>query len=455
MGTTGPLGSLGKVNLVDDINYTVIYADLSFTEFPSPLLVQAKNQVRFAYKKISSEISHAQEAVPSLTEKVIIDNDMPLRFGYDCPILPITYEFCGALSARGSILREAMLNCREMAQDFDHCMLSGLCEIQRLHGVDLLPIDVKNTCFEINSQKDLSRKVLGTKAETLKRLQNALNKSVILDQLTIKQKDWVVCSDECIKKVVNKFSNLQLVVRSSAISEDSFESAFAGVFDSFLGVNANACEVREAIQNVFNSYKSENKDNQVLIQPMLKDVRVSGVIFTRSLDFSSPYYIINFDQKSGLTDTVTAGEKAELETLKVARYKTSFDLEYLSQRQIDLIESVREIETLIKLDELDIEFAIDSSGTVYILQVRPIVSSSSESNALDEEVEKRIKKAKKIYKSEYEEKSLGEPIYAQMPDWNPAEIIGARSDFLSYSIYRILLPIISGLYSDSKMAIVT
>ena len=29
-------------------------------------------------------------------------------------------------------------------------------------------------------------------------------------------------------------------------------------------------------------------------------------------------------------------------------------------------------------------------------------------------------------------------IYAQMPDWNPAEIIGARSNYLPYSLYAKL-----------------
>lgn len=431
---TGPIASLGLVELYEDVNYTVIYGDLSFTEFPSSLLVQDDNQIRFAFNKKTTE-----SRVIDSKEKVIIDKSIPLRFGYECPMLPITYEFCGAISAKGSLLAKSISKCKEMSENADKYMLSGLCEIQRLNGLDLLPVDVKNTCFEINSQKDLSRKVLGTKAETLKRLQNVLAKSVILDQKVIRQKDWSVCSDQCVQSVIQKFKGLQLVVRSSAISEDSFESAFAGVFDSFLGVNTDEAEVREAITNVFNSYQSKNQNNQVLIQPMLHDVRISGVIFTKTLDFAAPYYIINFDQISGLTDTVTAGEKAELETLKIARHKTTFDVSNSAQWQIDLVESVKEIESLIKLDELDIEFAIDSNGTIFILQVRPIVSVANESPITDEMVEKRIKKALKTYKLEASESYLGKPVYAQMPDWNPAEIIGARSEFLSYSIYRKII----------------
>lgn len=437
---TGPVASLDKVDFIDDVVYTVIYGDLSFTEFPSSLLADEDNQIRFAFNNNLSEsrIDSQLKTIDS-KEKVIIDENIPLRFGYKCPMLPITYEFCGAISARGRIISKSLAKCKEMVEDSGKYMLSNLCEIQRLHGVNFLPIDVKNTCFEINSQKDLSRKVLGTKAETLKRLQNVLYKSVILDQKVIRQKDWSFCSDDSVKSVVQKFSGQKLVVRSSAISEDSFESAFAGVFDSFLGVSANEIEVREAISNVFSSYQCENDNNQVLIQPMLRDVRISGVIFTKSLDYGAPYYIINFDQTSGLTDTVTAGDKAELETLKIARHKSNFDIAYSAQWQIDLIESVKEIESLIKLDELDIEFAVDFSGTIYILQVRPIVSAMSESSVTDKMVEKRIKKALKLYKSEEEEEYLGKPIYAQMPDWNPAEIIGARSDFLSYSIYKAII----------------
>ena len=40
---------------------------------------------------------------------------------------------------------------------------------------------------------------------------------------------------------------------------------------------------------------------------MIKDVNASGVIFTKNISNGAPYYIINYDDLSGKTDTVTSG----------------------------------------------------------------------------------------------------------------------------------------------------
>ena len=43
---------------------------------------------------------------------------------------------------------------------------------------------------ELNDPKDISQFVLGTKAETLSRLQNMIKRSIILDQFTFTVSDW-------------------------------------------------------------------------------------------------------------------------------------------------------------------------------------------------------------------------------------------------------------------------
>ena len=64
-------------------------------------------------------------------------------------------------------------------------------------------------------------------------------------------------------------------------------------------------KLAESIDSVFASYEQVNDDSQVLIQPFINDAMMSGVIFTRDLVTGSPYYVINYDDESGSTSSVT------------------------------------------------------------------------------------------------------------------------------------------------------
>ena len=39
----------------------------------------------------------------------------------------------------------------------------------------------------------------------------------------------------------------------------------------------------------------------------MQNTSMSGVIFTHDLNTGAPYYVINYDDESGMTDTVTSG----------------------------------------------------------------------------------------------------------------------------------------------------
>ena len=69
-------------------------------------------------------------------------------------------------------------------------------------------------------------------------------------------------------------------------SEDSDNSSLAGHFDSILNVNSNS-ELIEAVNKVIKSYKSNSEINQIFIQPMLTNVRMSGVVLSHDINTSS------------------------------------------------------------------------------------------------------------------------------------------------------------------------
>ena len=100
---------------------------------------------------------------------------------------------------------------------------------------------------------------------------------------------------------------------------------------------------------------------------MVCDVDMSGVLFT---EFGwSSYYVVNYDDQSGRTDTVTSEGPYSNRTMYVFRDR---HLDIKSPRYKYLTNAVREIEKVLNSDSLDIEFIVDKSNIVHILQVRPI-----------------------------------------------------------------------------------
>ena len=99
-------------------------------------------------------------------------------------------------------------------------------------------------------------------------------------------------------------------MRSSSTLEDTADNSNAGAYLSLTGVEPVAGEITSAIERVIASYGNGAGDQEVLVQPMVEDVALSGVVLTRDLDTGGPYYVINYDDFSGRTDTVTGARSA-------------------------------------------------------------------------------------------------------------------------------------------------
>ena len=276
-----------------------------------------------------------------------------------------------------------------------------------------------------------------TKAETLEALAPRLRTGRVLPQVRFSVIEWRADRARVLSTIAaESWSSRPVIVRSSAQCEDGPTSSQAGRFDSVLGVLGDTL-IAQAIEQVIQSFAGGSGNDQIFVQPMLDCVAMAGVAFSRAPSGGGPYYIVNYDNRSGRTDRVTAGIGDNLETFLCLKSQ----LEACPPELAAVIALVAELEALLACDSIDVEFAIGGDGELYLLQVRRL-SIERQEMVTDAQVDAALADvARKI-------ELLGRPhpflhgsrsIFGVMPDWNPAEIIGLRPWPLSLSLYRELI----------------
>lgn len=250
---------------------------------------------------------------------------------------------------------------------------------------------------------------------------------------------WRRNQESIISKIIKKFKkNSLLAIRSSSKSEDNEQESMAGAFTTLLNIKNEKNDLIQSINKVIDSY-DENLLNQVLIQPMVENVKISGVVMTKVLDDGSPYYVINFDDSSGKTDTITSGNSINKTVYIYNGFKES---DFDSKPLLAVLTKVKKLESLYSSLPLDIEFAVDKNNEVFILQLRLITTSKKWNKKSNELVSERLPFLE-IYINYLNEKRLGifgnKTLLGIMPDWNPAEMIGLIPRPLSLSLYRELI----------------
>lgn len=275
-----------------------------------------------------------------------------------------------------------------------------------------------------------------TKADTLKECEPYLRSAKILQQICITMAEWRLHKDKILQKLEETgWHETALIVRSSARNEDTQEESMAGKFTSVLNITGIS-EIEKAVNKVIESYTDCEEENQVLLQPMLINVKMSGVAFSIDPNNGGNYIVINYDDDTGTTNAVTSGNAAGLRTFY---YFKGTDINV--GEPIDrIIRLVKELESLFHTQRLDMEFAIDQQNELYLLQVRPLTvkvqsPSISEQQEILERISAIIRKSKGHKPFLYGEKT----VYGVMPDWNPAEIIGIRPRALAMSLYKELV----------------
>ncbi len=280
--------------------------------------------------------------------------------------------------------------------------------------------------------------IFGSKAQNLIFLKNKAKKINILPLLCFSFSEYKQNKAAFLDRIMTTFHS-DVIVRSSARDEDQAQGSNAGAYQSVLNVKLTRKNLMNAINTVGKDY--QHQEDEILIQPMLKDIWISGVIFTRDHSTGAPYYTINYTN-DGKTDTITSGS-AQSKKIIISRLgKTTDAIQTIPIKK--LLKTTREIEHLFDSDTLDIEFAFNFQKKLYILQVRPLIIQTVYSQkdipdslffkhltSLKQEIEKSERKKAGLY-GKYS-------IYSMMTDWNPAEMIGSRPNLLALSLYKNLI----------------
>ena len=275
-----------------------------------------------------------------------------------------------------------------------------------------------------------------SKAKTLESLIPIIKDAYILPILRFNTIEYKKNEERIVKSIQTKFDS-EIIIRSSGSNEDNNFSSNAGEFKSILNVDIKSkSKIKSSIVEVINSFgDSTNLNDEVFVQPMLKNVEISGVIFSSDIDTLSNYYIINYDQ-SGSTNSVTSGTSNNLKTLVHYKNYKNYSEDWIR----DLINTTIFLEEIFGNFNLDIEFGF-KEGKLYIFQVRPIVKSGKIDLShidLDEVLRKLHKKITKL-NSKHPNLIGKKTMFGVMPDWNPAEIIGLRPKRLALSLYKELI----------------
>jgi hypothetical protein len=294
--------------------------------------------------------------------------------------------------------------------------------------------------------------VLSSKADTIKYLINKKLQFKIPNTYIFTIGEWLNCKKKILQNI-NKNFKKKIIIRSSALGEDKKNKSQAGRYLSVSDIKAkNVKLIIKSIIKVWKSYKSNNPNNKVIVQNQITNVSMSGVLFTHELSTGAPYYVVNYDDKSGKTDTVTSGSSDQSnKKLYILRSKINY---LRSKRFKKLIKATVDLEKKINNYYLDIEFAVDKKFNPYLLQVRSITSRNKRNRTTIDLINKNLKKIRVALKNKFKKITnvFGDStVFGQMPDWNPAEMIGQHPDPLSYSLYEKLITKKSWLHARKLM----
>lgn len=277
---------------------------------------------------------------------------------------------------------------------------------------------------------------LGTKAESLARLSGVVSTARVLPLRYFDHRQWQASRDQVLSQILDQpWATGALIVRSSALNEDSASQSLAGRFRTMPGVRGRRA-LASAVDEVFRSYGHPRPGDQVLVQPELIGVRLSGVAFSCDPSTGAPYSVVNWSEGAA-TDAVTGGWATGLRTWCGVTYS---DLVRPPDAIVPVLGLMSELRAVTATSRLDIEFAVSAGNELILLQVRPLVVGTDEvpeatHRILLGEVAESVSVALRGRADTIGRRT----VFGVMPDWNPAEMIGLRPRPLALSLYKLLL----------------
>jgi phosphohistidine swiveling domain-containing protein/arsenate reductase-like glutaredoxin family protein len=276
-----------------------------------------------------------------------------------------------------------------------------------------------------------------TKAETLDFLYAHRDniKAEILPLYYFGVKEWMRNAEGIWESTQQVFlGDKHIIVRSSAKNEDSLVESMAGKYTSKICLNTKE-DFFSAVKKVIASYTVISELDQVLVQPVLENVQCAGVAFTIDPNTGGNYYVINYDDESGSTTSVTDGTGKNIKLFYWFKDGAFPEIIFLKK----ICQTLKKLEQMFRQQALDVEFAI-SENELYIFQVRALCAKRSpvefdRQKECLKRIENKIVSANSSKPFLYGKRT----VFGVMPDWNPAEMIGIHPHNLALSLYKEII----------------
>lgn len=184
-----------------------------------------------------------------------------------------------------------------------------------------------------------------------------------------------------------KQSGKPFSTRSSATIEDDSRDSMAGMFDTFLNISGTdlAPKAIKVIQSSFSPQIFQHLQNNpglikkmkmaVVLQEMV-DARCAGVIFGAKAQ-TGDIDIVEIEANQGLGEGIVSGQAKQIEQYKFSRSERRVverkGPEFLSQPEVKALFMLSErLRQEFNDTPQDIEWAIDQSGQIWVLQSRDL-----------------------------------------------------------------------------------